>query len=95
MRCMFTKRDTAGVVAECLREENHDGRHVMTKSHTETGDAALEARAALQELIRARAPHGALCVAADRYRDAIRAHGKATGRKLPVPSRAMIIRFLA
>jgi hypothetical protein len=32
--------------------------------------------------------------AADAYIAAIRAHAKATGRKLPVPSRAKIIRLL-
>jgi hypothetical protein len=55
----------------------------------------LEARAALVKLIRAKAPRPELEAAADRYRDAIRRRAQATGRKLPVPSRAGIIRLLS
>lgn len=36
----------------------------------------------------------ALNASADAYIDAIKAHAKATGKKLPVPSRAKVIRAL-
>ncbi len=55
----------------------------------------LEALTALVTLIRAKAPREELERAADTYREAIRARGRATGRRLPVPSRAGIIRLLS
>jgi hypothetical protein len=54
----------------------------------------MEARDALVRLIRAKAPRAELERAADTYREAIRERGRATGRRLPVPSRAAIIRLL-
>ena len=53
----------------------------------------LEAREILGKLIRARAPRAE--AEADAYRDAIRHLAQRTGRKLPIPSRAGIIRLLS
>jgi hypothetical protein len=57
------------------------------------------ARTALLDAIashrRAELSISALYVAADAYIAEIRAHGKRMGRKVPVPSRAHIIRALA
>ena len=55
----------------------------------------LEYRDELARLIRARAPYRKLQQAAEAYRQAIKRLGEATGRKLPVPSRPFIIRFLS
>jgi hypothetical protein len=55
----------------------------------------MEARAALIALIRAKAPRAELERAAEAYITAIRERGRATGRRLPVPSRAAIIRLLS
>ena len=55
----------------------------------------LEARDALQKLIRARAPRRQIEAAADAYIDAIKRRARDTGRKLPVPSRPFIIRWLS
>jgi hypothetical protein len=55
----------------------------------------LEGRVALVTLIRARASRATLEAAADAYIAAIKRQAKATGRKLPVPSRAGIIRLLS
>jgi hypothetical protein len=55
----------------------------------------LEARAALIELIRAHAPRPEIEAAADSYINAIKRQAKATRRKLPIPSRAGIIRLLS
>jgi hypothetical protein len=54
----------------------------------------MEARTALIDLIRARAPREQIEAAADRYISAIHDRGRTTGRKLPAPSRAAIIRLL-
>lgn len=54
----------------------------------------LEARDALIEKLRTRAPRPEIEAAADAYREAIRQLGLRTGRRLPIPSRAFIIRFL-
>jgi hypothetical protein len=54
----------------------------------------LDARAALVDLIRAHAPRPQIEAAADTYIAAIRERAKATGRRLPVPSRPAIIRLL-
>lgn len=57
------------------------------------------ARAALLDAItkhkRAEVSTSALYAAADAYIAEVRAHGKRIGRKVPVPSRAHIIRALA
>jgi hypothetical protein len=55
----------------------------------------MEARAALVLLIRARAPRAELERAAETYITAIRERGRATGRRLPTPTRAGIIRLLS
>jgi hypothetical protein len=60
-----------------------------------TGPSPLEARDALVLLIRAKAPREELERAADRYINAIHEWGRATGRRLPTPSRAAIIRLLS
>ena len=54
----------------------------------------LEARAIRVRLVRARGLRAEIERAADQYREAIRRRGQATGRTLPVPSRAGIIRLL-
>ena len=64
-----------------------------------TREQVWQARKALGEAI-ARQKRGEVGLnqvyrAADAYIAAIRAHTKATGRKLPVPSRAKIIRLLS
>ena len=56
---------------------------------------SLVARATLVTLLRARAPRDQIERAADAYRDALRQLGHRTGRKLPIPSRAAIIRVLS
>jgi len=57
------------------------------------------ARTLLSELLRAeksgQATSAQVNAAAEAYIAAIRAHAKATGRKLPVPSRAHVVRALA
>jgi hypothetical protein len=63
-----------------------------------TKDQVWRARNALAEAIaqqkRGLVDMPAVYRAADAYIAAIRAHADATGRKLPVPSRAKIIRLL-
>jgi len=60
-----------------------------------TGPSPLDARAALVLLIRAKAPREELERAADAYIAAVRKRARASGRRLPVPSRAGIIRLLS
>ena len=72
------------------------GASVATQSVAGSGDSLtpLEARAVLIRLVRARASRAEIERAADDYREAIRRRAQATGRRLPVPSRAGIIRLL-
>jgi len=60
-----------------------------------TGASPLEARERLVLLLRAHAPRAEQEAAADQYIVAIRERARATGRRLPVPSRAGIIRLLS
>jgi hypothetical protein len=62
---------------------------------TPGGADPLEARDTLARLIRARAPRREIEKAADQYIAAIKQRAQATGRKLPVPSQAFIIRWLS
>jgi hypothetical protein len=59
------------------------------------GPSPLEARDALVTLIRAREPREQIERAADTYIRAIRERARATKRRLPVPTRAAIIRLLS
>jgi hypothetical protein len=71
--------------------ESSHGCEVITGG----GPSPLEARAALVMLLRAHAPRAEQEAAADAYIEAIKRQAKATGRRLPVPSRAGIIRLLS
>jgi hypothetical protein len=56
--------------------------------------SVLSARDAVVAAIRTRAAYGIQVAKAETYRSAIREHAKATGRPLPVPSVAAVLRVL-
>ncbi len=90
-RCHLPPQEhRTGPTGTALGRHPTSGRPAMSDRITAP---PLEARAALVKLLRARAPRAQVEAAADAYRDAIRQLGQRTGRKLPVPSRAFIIRL--
>ena len=59
-----------------------------------TQATVFKARDAMTDAIAARAPYDRQLELADAYIAAIKAHGKATGRRLPVPNRYAVLRQL-
>jgi acyl-CoA reductase-like NAD-dependent aldehyde dehydrogenase len=78
-------------VSGCHRVENGPESNALRVAHP----SPLEARERLVLLLRAHAPRAEQEAAADAYIAAIKRQAKATGRRLPVPSRAGILRLLS